>query len=148
VTVTLYTRWHGGSPIPRPFAAALVLPGIALLLVAGSSADVSGRARLLGSRLPVLLGTWSFALYMVHDPLVAITTQHRWLWHPGGLTGIVYLAVFVVGCTVVGMIAHYVLEKPVERWLRRLGGSRSRSASAQPSTAGRHSGPVAFTSDT
>jgi peptidoglycan/LPS O-acetylase OafA/YrhL len=140
VTVTLYTRWNHGYPIPRPFATVLVVPGIALLLLAGASADVSGRARLLGSRLPVLLGTWSFALYMVHDPFVNLTTQHRWLWHPGGLTGIVYMAIFVVICTIAGMIAHYALEKPVERWLRRLGPGKRRAAdpSSRDASSGRH----------
>ncbi len=125
--VTAYTMDHHGDPVPRPFATLLVLPCFVLLLLAGASADLGGRARLMSSWLPVKLGEWSFALYMVHDPLVAVVTRHGWLRDHGNPAGLAPMVVFIAGCTLVAAVAHYVLEKPVERWLRARKPGRSRA---------------------
>jgi peptidoglycan/LPS O-acetylase OafA/YrhL len=119
VEVSRYTMSHHGNSMARPFATMLVLPCFALLLIAAASADLSHRSRLMSSWLPVRLGEWSFALYMVHDPLVAVVTHHGWLKSSSELTSFGYMLVFIAGCTLVAIGAHYLLEKPVERWLRR-----------------------------
>lgn len=108
--------------IPRPFVTLMVMPAFALLLTAGASADMAGRARLMNTRLAVTLGEWSFALYLVHPLLASYAARHAWLPRHGGAG---YLLVFIAGCTAAAAVAHYVLEKPVEKWLRaRMPGSR------------------------
>ena len=125
IGLSRYTLGHHGNPVQRPFATVLALPCFALLLVAGASADLSGRSRLMRAWLPVRLGEWSFALYMVHDSLVTLFTHHGWLMPPRGLAGFGYLMVFVMLCTLAAIVAHYGLEKPAERWLRnRMPGRR------------------------
>lgn len=119
VEVSRYTMSHHGTSMARPFAAMFVLPCFVLLLIAAASADLSHRARLMRSWLPVRLGEWSFALYMVHDPLVALITHHGWLKSSGESTGFGYMLIFIAGCTLAAVGAHYLVEKPVERWLRR-----------------------------
>jgi peptidoglycan/LPS O-acetylase OafA/YrhL len=141
VEIARYTISHHGHPVARPFATLLVLPCFALLIVAGASADLSGKARVLSSWLPVKLGEWSFALYMVHDLLVALTTHRGWLVQTGGLSGLGFLLVFIAGCTVIAIVMHYVLEKPVERWMRHRmpwrdhGSARHRKTPLQPVAA-------------
>lgn len=118
VGITRYTYSHGVA-VHRPFVALLAMPAFVLLLTAGASADLSGRARVMSGWLPVRLGEWSFALYLVH-PLVAETTwAHHWLVNSGGLLGFGYMLVFIAAATMVAAAAHYTLEKPVERWLRQ-----------------------------
>lgn len=128
VAVARYTQDHQGVAIARPFATLFVLPCFVLLIVAGASADLGGRARLMSGWLPVKLGEWSFALYMVHDPLVTLVTRHGWLSIDGRPAGLGYMLLFLAGCTVVAAVAHYVLEKPVERWLRLHRPGRARPA--------------------
>lgn len=132
IGVTSYTIDHHGAVVARPFATLLVIPAFVLLLLAGASADLSGRARVLSAWLPVKLGEWSFALYMVHDLLVAWVTNHGWLRHAGAPGGLGLMLVFLAICTVAALVAHYVLEKPVERWLRARGPGGPRRRAARP----------------
>jgi peptidoglycan/LPS O-acetylase OafA/YrhL len=118
VGITRYTLTHHG-PVPRPFVALLAMPCFVLLLLAGASADLSGRARAMGAWLPVRLGEWSFALYLVHPLLAAVVGTHHWLVASTAWGGFGYLLVFLAAATVVAAAAHYTIEKPVERWLRR-----------------------------
>jgi peptidoglycan/LPS O-acetylase OafA/YrhL len=115
VVSTEYTLHHHGDAIPRPFVTLMVMPAFALLVLAGASADLSGRTRLLGKWLPVKLGEWSFALYMVHATLAELIRVYDWIPR---LSGAGTLVLFIAGCTVVAALAHYGVEKPVERWLR------------------------------
>lgn len=132
--------------VPRPFVALLAMPCFVLLVTAGASADLSGQARLLSAWLPVRLGEWSFALYLVHPLLATVVVTHGWLVSTSRLVGFGYLLVFIAAATIVAAAAHYMLEKPVERWLRqrypaRRTASRPRedlveAAVAGPSSAG------------
>jgi peptidoglycan/LPS O-acetylase OafA/YrhL len=110
-------RDHGTS-VGRPWVALLALPSLALLVLAGASADLGGTARLLGRRLPVLLGTWSFALYLVHDVLNLLVSEHGWLSSHGKPGGIGDLVVFIACTVALAALAHYAIERPAERWLR------------------------------
>jgi len=118
VGLTRYSLGHGGA-VPRPWVALLAMPAFVLLLIAGASADLGGRARVLGMWLPVRLGEWSFALYLVHPLVAAVVGTHHWLASSTAWGGFGYLLVFLAGATAVAAAAHYALEKPVERWLRR-----------------------------
>ena len=107
-----------GTNVGRPWVALLALPSLALLVLARASADLDGRARLLGRRLPVLLGTWSFALYLVHDVLSFLVSEHGWLSAHGKPGGVGDLVAFIACATALAALAHYAIERPAERWLR------------------------------
>ena len=121
---TLYTRTHQGDPVARPFAAMLVLPGFVLLVLVGASADLTGRTRLMGAWLPVKLGEWSFALYMVQVAIIAPVTTHLTLSKTEMAYGGWLMLGFLILCTAVAIAAHYAIEKPAESWLRARGPGR------------------------
>ena len=117
-----------GTNMGRPWVALLALPSLALLVLAGASADLGGTARLLRRRLPVLLGTWSFALYLVHDVLSFLVSEHGWLSADGQPGGVGDLLAFIACAIALAALAHYAIERPAERWLR----ARRWPASATP----------------
>jgi peptidoglycan/LPS O-acetylase OafA/YrhL len=136
----VFTTWCSRAqhdPVARPFAALLVLPGFVLLVAAGASADLAGRARLMKAWLPVKLGEWSFALYLVQDGIISVLTRHLTLSKPELALGGWLLLAFTAACTVVAAAAHYAIEKPAERWLRARGpGRRAPRDSRRPPEAG------------
>jgi len=107
-----------GTNVGRPWVALLALPSLALLVLAGASADLGGTARLLGRRLPVLFGTWSFALYLVHDVLFLLVSEHGWLSPHGKPGGVGDLVEFIAIAMALAGLAHYAIERPAERYLR------------------------------
>jgi peptidoglycan/LPS O-acetylase OafA/YrhL len=136
VFTTWYSRAHH-DPVARPFATMLVLPGFVLLVAAGASADLAGRTRLMGAWLPVKLGEWSFALYLVQDGIISVLTRHLTLSKPELALGGWLLVLFIAACTVAAAAAHYAIEKPAERWLRARGpGRRAPRDDRRPPEAG------------
>jgi peptidoglycan/LPS O-acetylase OafA/YrhL len=123
----VFTTWYTKTThdwVPRPFATMLVMPGFVLLVLAGASADLAGRARLMNAWLPIKLGEWSFALYLVQDGIISVVTRHVTLNQVELDLGGWLMLVFIAGCTVVAAVAHYAIEKPAERWLRARGPGR------------------------
>jgi peptidoglycan/LPS O-acetylase OafA/YrhL len=104
--------------LARPWVALSALPFLALLVLSAASADVSGTARLLSGRLPVLLGEWSFAFYMVQGPVMAVVSGHGWMSAGGRPGGVGDLLLYIVLATGIAALASGVIEKPAERWLR------------------------------
>jgi peptidoglycan/LPS O-acetylase OafA/YrhL len=108
-----------GTDVSRPFVALLALPLFALLLLAGATCDLDGLRTGLNWRLPIRLGEWSFALYLVHKPLFLLTLSWGWWQGSNGLEGIAALTGFVVMAVLLSAALHYLTEKPIERYLRR-----------------------------
>ena len=106
---------HTGTPIDRPFVALAVLPSFAILLLAGASWDLARQPTWLNRPVPVRLGEWSFALYLVHKPLFLLTISWHW-W----TTGLVPLLAFGTLAVALAAILHHTVEKPIERYLRGL----------------------------
>jgi peptidoglycan/LPS O-acetylase OafA/YrhL len=108
-----------GADVARPWVALLALPLFAVLLAAGATCDLAGRRTGLNWWLPVRLGEWSFALYLVHKPLLLATVAWGWWSDADGLAGGTGFAGFLV--LAVGLAAglHHLAEQPVERHLRR-----------------------------
>jgi peptidoglycan/LPS O-acetylase OafA/YrhL len=108
-----------GSLVARPYVALLALPLFGLLLLAGATSDLDGRRTGLNWWLPLRLGEWSFALYLVHKPLFLLT--QAWGWWPSstGLTGLADGLGFVVLAVLLAAGLHYATERPIERYLRR-----------------------------
>ncbi len=120
--LTLYTG-DTGIYADRPFVAVMVLPFFGLLLLAGATTDITRGGNWLSTRPLLRLGEWSFALYLVHKPVYLLTRQWGW-WlsakHHGRLHELIYFGIFITAAVAVAAVAHYVVEKPVEQWLRRL----------------------------
>jgi len=106
--------------IQRPFVALLVLPFFALLLLAGATQDLKQHKWWLSSWQLLRLGEWSFALYLVHKPVFLFTSRWHWWDNAGGVWGLAAFLAFLALAVAVAATVHYLVEKPVERGLRRL----------------------------
>jgi peptidoglycan/LPS O-acetylase OafA/YrhL len=108
-----------GADVARPFVALLALPLFALLLLAGATSDLDGRRTGLNWWLPLRLGEWSFALYLVHKPLFLLTLTWGWWQNDDGMKGLAALSGFVLLAVLLAAALHYLTERPIERYLRR-----------------------------
>jgi len=109
-----------GTPVARPFVALLAIPFFALLLCAAATRDQRPGAWCLGSKVLTRLGEWSFALYLVHAEAMVVTARYGWWVNPGGLWGLAGLLAFLALVIAAAAALHYLVEKPVERRLRRV----------------------------
>jgi peptidoglycan/LPS O-acetylase OafA/YrhL len=117
-----------GIPVLRPMVAMLAIPFFALLLCACATRDTRPGRWWLGSAPLRLLGDWSFALYLVHAPAMAVTAHYGWWNNPGGLAGLACLLAFLALAVAAAAALHYLIEKPVERHLRRMPIGQPRTA--------------------
>ncbi|HEX3791085.1 MAG TPA: acyltransferase [Pseudonocardiaceae bacterium] len=115
--VTLRT----GIDVDRPFVALCTLPLFALLLLGGASGDLGSGRGWLSWWLPLRLGEWSFALYLVHKPVFLLTTGWGWWGNSGGVEGAVVFAAYLVVAIGAAAGLYYAAERPLERFLRGWG---------------------------
>jgi peptidoglycan/LPS O-acetylase OafA/YrhL len=94
-----------GLRIPAPAGTALV-----------AAAGVGGLTWVMTS-FTVRTGI-AFALYLVHSPAMMFTARFGWWDNPGGPLGLAYLLAFLVLAASAAL--HHLVEKPVERRLRRI----------------------------
>jgi len=111
---------HPHLPVARAFAPYLpeiVMALCGAMIVATAVAELRGRARWLGWRPVVVLGEWSFALYLVHSMLIYVVlgTVGRLAAGPASLLGSLALLVASVAAAAV---LHVAVERPLERRLR------------------------------
>ncbi|WP_293883616.1 acyltransferase [Sphingomonas sp.] len=89
--------------------AAAIVAGVLLLGQRGE--------RVLGGRLPVLLGNASYALYLSHTFVVnAVLWVMMRIFHP--VPPMLFLAVAFVGASVVSIVAYRLVEQPALRLLK------------------------------
>jgi peptidoglycan/LPS O-acetylase OafA/YrhL len=119
-----------GTWVARPYVALLLLPFFALLLTASAAMDLTPGGWWLGSAPFVLLGEWSFALYLVHAPTLVVTAPWGWWDNPGGLLGLADFLGFLALALALAAALHHLVEKPLDRRLRRI-----RIGAAQPAPA-------------
>lgn len=105
--------WRPGMDIALVVLFALVILQICT--------DGSPLARVLGSALPHRFGEWSYAIYLMHWPMLSMVPaiQHRL---PAIYAGrLLSLPLTIVAAATIGMAAgaHYMIEKPARRALRR-----------------------------
>jgi peptidoglycan/LPS O-acetylase OafA/YrhL len=108
-----------GATVARPFVALLALPLFGVLLLAGTTSDLAGHRTGLNWWLPLRLGEWSFALYLVHKPLFLLTTDWGWWTNSGGLDGAAMFTAYLALAVLLAAVLHYGTERPIERYLRR-----------------------------
>ncbi len=110
----------GWAPAAYQNVAVTLVP-FCLLIVAGAQSDRdprAGRAQLLSRRLPVTLGRWSFAFYLVHFPLLA-TFGLLELHHPmSGWAAVLNALVELAACLAAAGLVFQLFEMPLERRLR------------------------------
>lgn len=96
--------------------ATTVVP-YSLLIVAAAQADVARRRTWLSSRAMVRLGTWSFALYMVHWPVLTVFSHfvHN---HLGGWATVGVGMGSLVASVAASALLYKFVEHPLELLLR------------------------------
>jgi peptidoglycan/LPS O-acetylase OafA/YrhL len=102
---------------PKGLAEAIMLPAIALVIVSAGRADLSGAKTMWSRSFVVRLGQWSFALYLVHWPILGLLSKVGSPKLDSLSTALATLGVLVLA-TAVAACAYYLLERPVERWIR------------------------------
>ena len=110
----------------------LVLPALyGLLIVSAAQLDLAGARSLLRSRPMVLLGQWSYALYLVHATVI-YTLIHFAGSRPTAASN----AIWLLGVTLVAVglaaLLYYTVERPIESRLRRLWRARPRAVEFVP----------------
>ena len=85
------------------------------VLIAGLYAGAGPLTRWLAKPAAVWMGTLSYAIYLVHFPLLDRANA----WAPAGVAP--FLALFVALLCPVVLVAHYGVERPAQAWLRRMG---------------------------
>ena len=127
-----HPAWAWAALVPLVAGLALGMPDWAaypllVVLVAALWAGSAGLSRFLARPAPHRLGAWSYALYLVHVPLIG-------LWESAGrpfptfATGVVLLALSLASAA----ILHRVIEVPARKALRRLEPGRAAIAAGQP----------------
>ena len=88
-----------------------------LLIVAASSRELSGGARLMRWRPLVVLGEWSFAFYLIHATIIytAVTFLDQ---QPARWLNLGWFAVMLLLATAAAGALHVWIERPVESRLR------------------------------
>lgn len=106
------------SALPEPlrWVCITVIP-FALVIVAAAQADVAGRRTVWSTRPAVLLGTWSYAFYLVHQ-LVTRSVDKLGV-HPTSTPIAALLVVALLAASIAMSAALYELvERPAERSIR------------------------------
>jgi peptidoglycan/LPS O-acetylase OafA/YrhL len=111
--------------VPRVLADSALLPFVFAIIAAAATADLSGRKTPLRSRILVALGDRSFSLYLIHVPL--ITAFHAVVPGSADLVVAVGLLAAAVGAA---HLLYVAVERPAERRLRGVFGSRSPARAA------------------
>lgn len=106
-----------GHHLDRSRAAFLAVAAVSGLIVWAVEAEAAGGARLLRTRPLILLGEWSYALYLVHPLVIRVVAHLHGTDFPGYLP--VPLAVLAIAVSLVlAGVACELIEKPAERRLR------------------------------
>jgi peptidoglycan/LPS O-acetylase OafA/YrhL len=113
-TAAVYAVWGtlmAGKVMPFVSGAVMVVP-FALLICAAAASDIDTGGSRLSGRWLVLLGQWSFALYLIHWPVLKgmrALGDAAWVAIPAGVLSIALAAALFT-----------FFERPVERFLRQL----------------------------
>lgn len=96
------------------------------VLIAGLYAGAGPLTRWLAKPAAVWTGTLSYAIYLVHVPVL----DHAHSWAPAGVAP--FLAVFAALLCPVVLVAHYGIERPAQAVLLRIGSRLVRLGRALP----------------
>ncbi|MDI3207707.1 acyltransferase [Pseudarthrobacter sp. AL07] len=120
-TVSLIFMGTSGG-LPVIYANLAMIPGFLAVISASASRDLSGSSGRLASSALVRLGQWSFALYLVHELVLRVV---RPLIGEQPVGDALMAAVIVIFASIaLSGLLHEFVEKPAEKWLRSLRGSK------------------------
>jgi peptidoglycan/LPS O-acetylase OafA/YrhL len=110
--------------VPYILADLVLLLPVLALIAAAAQADLGRQQRALTKPAFVKLGQWSFALYLLHFPIVV--TAAAVLAKAGPAVAVpVSVAVILVSIGLSALVFEF-FERPVERWLRSRAGEPER----------------------
>ena len=95
--------------VPGPYNNGLLTPVFAMIIW-GLSAAKTSVSRWMCTGWLVALGNASYALYLIHSPLLSLFRQFHWV---GAWCYAIYLAV----CLALSLLSFYYFETPVRLWL-------------------------------
>ncbi|HET6908352.1 MAG TPA: acyltransferase [Mycobacteriales bacterium] len=117
----------------RPFIEIVGMLVVAGVICAVAADELSGRRRLLSSRVMVSLGAASYALYLCHALLFGWVVHH-WADTGSGVVRALGWSSYVAAAIVLSYLLHRLVEVPCERWIRSRGAViwRKREVRATP----------------
>ncbi len=97
-----------------------MLPALyGLVIIGAAQLDLSGAPSLLRHRLMILLGQWSYALYLIHATVIYAIIE--WIGpRSTSWLNVGWLAAVSAVCIAISAALYHGLEHPVEQYLRRL----------------------------
>jgi peptidoglycan/LPS O-acetylase OafA/YrhL len=132
----VYLAELAGTGDPRGGAYRLAYGLAAAALILGAAAgDRAGSWRI--PRPLLLLGSASYSVYLVHVPVILVLSKSAQVLGLGALVPVPLLLAAITGAAILSGIAFSALvEMPLLRLCRRLGGPRRQLAPAAPGSAG------------
>lgn len=118
---------------PTKWVVVTLIP-LSLLIVAAAQSDSAGRWSLLRNRWLVVLGTWSFALYIVHVLIMDTFVRATGFASTSTREAFEATVLLFVICLVAAAAMYYLWERPIEGALRRY--QARRTSGADPPTPG------------
>jgi peptidoglycan/LPS O-acetylase OafA/YrhL len=109
---------HSSLAGPELLDTVVFLPAT-FLIIALAGRDLQGRRRVVSRSLLRSLGESSFALYLIHVPLLSVYNSIRILRVDHAPLGNAWLVVYLAVSVLAAAALHHWFEKPVERWGRR-----------------------------
>ena len=103
---------------PGSLAVALVVIPFTAVIVAAAQHDLAGAVGPLGRRTMVRLGEWSFALYLVHFPVMQLAHEVVEVAGASLVTTVLVAAMAVAGSIAAAGVLYERVERPLERRLR------------------------------
>jgi peptidoglycan/LPS O-acetylase OafA/YrhL len=90
-----------------------------LIIAAAAQRDLAGKRSLLAAKPLVVLGQWSYALYLVHATIIYALIY--WLGaRPYGWTNVLWLGAVSAICIAASGVLYHTIEHPLERRLRHM----------------------------
>ena len=120
VAVALGVGALRGWPVPRGFADVLTVGPLALVLLAYTGRDLTGRRSIMARPWAVYLGKLSFAFYLVHQLLLDLVMKSLLPLHERTSAGIAWRSgIGLVLSMLAAMAVHHGVELPCQRLLTR-----------------------------
>lgn len=129
IAVTVATSWLGPlESIIRPFINEWMLVTCAALITAVAARDLRGGRSLLRHPVLVRLGEASYAFYLVHATIIygVLSLVGRQV----GPVAVAWYPLMLAVCIAAAFALHLLVEKPMERRLRRWGDAREEARRA------------------
>ena len=98
------------------------LPCGAAILIFALASDSGMAAWVLRQAVPFYLGRISFSIYLLHNPMMAGSVFHAWMWqtpYPGWLRLSEYSALLLLAVVAAASATYFLIEAPARRWGQR-----------------------------